>query len=142
MRRAAGVRRDVAVAGRGAGGRACAAARAGAARGSATQVTACRLHPSLCVACSARARPRPRQRAARRRAARPLAPPPAPPALAAAHPPARRPAPRRLRVAVARRVRTVSTHRTAQHRRPHRTAPPTRYLTYHSQPHPDLSPPP
>ncbi|CAG4981278.1 unnamed protein product [Parnassius apollo] len=42
VRRAAGVRRDVAVAGRGAGRHARAAARAGAARRAATQVTACR----------------------------------------------------------------------------------------------------
>lgn len=51
MRRAAGVRRVVAVARRGAGGRAPAAAGVGAARRTATQVTGNRmpLHPSRCV---------------------------------------------------------------------------------------------
>lgn len=107
VRRTAGVRRDVAVAGRRAGRRARAAARAGAARRTAPQVPRMLVLALPCVACSVRVRVR--GRAARsQRSARPQpAPAPARPALAPRAPPARRHplAPRRA----IRRLRPVST---------------------------------
>lgn len=119
MRRAAGVRRDVAVARRRARGRARAAARAGAARRPATQVPPPRMLALPCVACSPRsAAPRPPRRA----------PAPAPAPAPRVRTPARCTQPRRrLRDAVA-RIRTVSTHRPApiypSHNRP------TLFITY------------
>lgn len=104
MRRAAGVRRDVAVAGRRASRRGSAADGAGAARRAATQVPRMLVLDPPCVACSVRDRAARSQRSARPQSA----PAPARAALAPRAPPARRhpPAPRRA----IRRLRSVSTH--------------------------------
>lgn len=103
MRRTAGVRRDVAVAGRRTGSRARAAAGAGPARRAATQVPRMLVLALPCVACSVRGRAARSQRSARSQPA----PAPARTALAPRAPPARRhpPAPRRA----IRRLRPVST---------------------------------